>query len=109
MLSLSLAIYGYLEKGCWKNDEHATIPKGKTGYDQYKVPDTIASCRTYFCCFHLVLANVHPWPLVPFFQISLKNSELKTIHNHTFRDVAYTLSENVSRNSCIRVNVRLMA
>ena len=76
MLSLSLAIYGYLEKGCWKN-EHATIPKGKTGYDQYKVPDTIASCRTYFCCFHLALANVHPWPLVPFFQISLKNSEPK--------------------------------
>ena len=30
-----------------------------------------------FCCFNLPLANVHPWPLVPFFLISLKNSELK--------------------------------
>ena len=36
------------------------------------------SCRTYFCCFPLALANIRPWPLVPFFQISLKNSELKT-------------------------------
>ena len=44
------------------------------------------SCRTYFCRFPSALANIHPWPLVvPFFQISLKNSELKTIHN-TFRD-----------------------
>ena len=81
------------------------------GYDQYTVPDTIVSCRTYFCCFHLPLANVLPWPLVPFFQISLKNSELKTIHCHTlnFAIVAYSLSENVSRNSCIRINVHLMA
>ena len=77
MLSLSLAIYGCLEEGCSKNDEHATIPKSKMGYDQYTVPDTIASCRTYFCCFHLSFADVHPWPLVPFFQISLKNSEPK--------------------------------
>ena len=23
------------------------------GYDQCTVRDTIASCRTYFCCFHL--------------------------------------------------------
>ena len=43
------------------------------------------SFRTYFCCFPLALANIRPWPLVPFFQISLKNSELKTTHN-TFRD-----------------------
>ena len=31
------------------------------------------------------LANLCPWPLMPFSQISLKNSELKTAHN-TFRD-----------------------
>ena len=43
------------------------------------------SCRTYFCCFPLALANIRPWPLVPFFEISFKNSELKTTHN-TFRD-----------------------
>ena len=37
----------------------------------------------------LACANIRPWPLagplVPFFQISLKNSKLKTTHN-TFRD-----------------------
>ena len=51
---------------------NATIPKGNMGCDQYTVSDTVA-------------VNIRPWPLVPFFQISLKNSELKTIHN-AFRD-----------------------
>ena len=67
---------------------HATIPKSNMGYDQYTVPDTVAvaSCLTCFCRFPLALANIiHLWPLVPFFRISLKNSELKTAHN-TFRD-----------------------
>ena len=63
---------------------HATIPKVKMGYDKYTVPDTY-SCGTYFYCFPLALANIRPWPLVPFFQTSLKNSELKTTHD-TFRD-----------------------
>ena len=35
---------------------HATIPKGNMGYDQYTVPDD-CSCRTYFSCFPLALAN----------------------------------------------------
>ena len=43
---------------------HATNPKGNMGYDQYIVPDD-CSCRTYFCCFPLALANTFPWPLVP--------------------------------------------
>ena len=63
---------------------HATIPKGNMGYNQ----DTCSwhcSCRTYFCCFPLALANIRPWNFLPFFEISLKNSELKTTHN-TFRD-----------------------
>ena len=38
-----------------------------------------------FCCFPLARAKIRPWPLVPFFQISLKNFELKTTHS-TFRD-----------------------
>ena len=42
-------------------------------YDQYSVPDTVA-IRPIFFCFPLALTNIHPWPLVPFFQISLKNS-----------------------------------
>ena len=40
---------------------HATIPTGVI--NQYTV--------SYFCCFPLALANICPWPLVPFFQISL--------------------------------------
>ena len=36
---------------------HATIPKGNLGYDQYVVPND-CSCRTYFCCFPLALANI---------------------------------------------------
>ena len=36
-------------------------------------------------CFPLALANIFPWSLVPFFQISLENRAEKTTHN-TFRD-----------------------
>ena len=61
-----------------------TIPKGNMGYDRYTVPDTVAVEPT-FVAFPLALVNIRLWPLVPFFQISLKNSELKTTHN-TFRD-----------------------
>ena len=57
---------------------NATIPKGNMGYDQYTCSWHYCSCRTYFCCFPLALANICPWPLVPFFEIYLKNSELKT-------------------------------
>ena len=53
---------------------NATIPKGNMGYDQYTVPDISFSTH-----------KRRPWTLMPFFQISLKNSELKTTHN-TFRD-----------------------
>ena len=63
---------------------HATTPKGNMGYDQYIVSKD-CSCRTYFCCFLLALANVCPWPLVLFFQNSLENRADKTTHN-TFRD-----------------------
>ena len=59
------------------------------------------SCRTYFCCLPLAFTNTHvcPWPLVLFFQISLKNNELKppTI---PFGIVACTFSDNLSRNRC---------
>ena len=56
-------VYSYFEKGCRKN-VHATIPKGNMGYDQYSVPDD-CTCRTYFCCFPLALANTFPRPFVP--------------------------------------------
>ena len=57
---------------------HARIPNGNMEYNQYTVPDD-SSCRTYFCCFPLALANICPWPLVLFFQISF---EEKLTQNH---------------------------
>ena len=70
-------IYNYFKKGCRKN-VHATIPKGNMGYDQYTVPDD-CSCRTYFCCFPLALANTVPWPSVP---ILSNFFEKKRTQNH---------------------------
>ena len=75
--------YGISRKVIGKN-VHTTIPKGNVGYDQYAVPDTVA-VESSFCHFLLAFAKISLWPLVPFFQISLKNCELKTTHN-TFRD-----------------------
>ena len=70
-------------------------------YDQYIVPDAVAVETT------LALANIRPWALLLFFQISLENlskSKCKTIHN-TFRDVACSFSDNLSRNSCIQLKM----
>ena len=78
---------------------HATTPTGNMGYDQYTVPND-CSCRSYFGCFPLALANICPWPLVPFFPISLENRADKTTHN-TFRDCLGTFSDNLSQNSWI--------
>ena len=57
---------------------HTTIPKGNVGYDQYTVPDE-CSCRTYFCCFLLALANTFPRPFVP---ILSNFFEKKRTQNH---------------------------
>ena len=57
---------------------HATIPKGNMGYDQYTVPDD-CSCRSYFCCFPLALANTFPWHFVP---IPSNFFEKKRTQNH---------------------------
>ena len=56
--------YSYFKKDCRKN-VYATSPKGNMGYDQYTVPSDDRSCRTYFCCFPLALANTFSWPFVP--------------------------------------------
>ena len=37
------------------------------GYDQYTC-SWHCSCRTYFCCFPLALANIRPWNFLPFFE-----------------------------------------
>ena len=71
----SFNVESYFEEGCRKN-VYATIPRGNMGYVQYTV-----SCRTYFCCFPLALTDICPWALLPFYQISLKTSELNTTHN----------------------------
>ena len=42
---------------------HATIPKGNMGYDRYTVPGD-CSCRTYFFCFQLALANTFSLPFL---------------------------------------------
>ena len=83
VLSALQIVYSYFEKGCRKN-VHATIPKGNMGYDQYTVSDD-CTCRTYFCCFPLALANTFPQPFVTILSNFFKNSELKTTHN-AFRD-----------------------
>ena len=64
-------VYSYFEKGF-----------AKMCMRQYQ--QVLSRCRTYFCCFALALADICPWPLLPFFQMSLRNSELKATHN-TFR------------------------
>ena len=77
--------YTAISRKIFGKNVYATIPKGNMGYDQYASCSWHCSYRIYFCCFPLALANILQWPLLPFFQISLKNSELKTTHN-TFRD-----------------------
>ena len=79
-----LPFYTAISRKVVGKNVHTTTPKGNMGYDQYTVPHD-CSCRTYFCCFPLALANICSWPLVPFFQISLENRADKTTHN-TFRD-----------------------
>ena len=77
-----------------RKNVHATIPKGNMGYNQYTVP-WHCSFQTYFRCFPLALADIRPWPLMPFVQISLKNGELKTTHN-TLRDCRVHFCDNLS-------------
>ena len=70
-------------------------PKGNMRYAQSTVPDTVAVETNFFCCFLLALTDICPWPLLSFFQISLKTVKSKppTI---PFRVVACSLSDNLS-------------
>jgi len=45
------------------------------GYDQYTVPDTVAVEPTLICRFPLALADIRPWPLLPFFSNFLEELE----------------------------------
>ena len=46
LLSKNTCKYSCFEKGC-RNNLHATMPKGNTGYDQYRVPGTVAVKSTF--------------------------------------------------------------
>ena len=84
LLSQDLVMHTAISRKVVGKIVHVTIPKVNMGYDQYTVPND-CSCRTDFCCFPVALANICPWPLVPFFQFSLENRADKTTHN-IFRD-----------------------
>ena len=79
-----MQVYIAISRKAVGKNMHGTIPKGNMEYDQYVVPDPVA-VKTSFNCFPSARVNTRPRLLVPSFQISLKNSELKTTHN-TFRD-----------------------
>ena len=99
-LSLQLVIRTYIPLFPeWLSEKMCTQQSRKViGYDQYTVPDA-CSCRTYFCCFPLALANTFSWPLVP---ILSNFFDKKRTQNHPpFRIVACTFPDNLSWNSCI--------
>ena len=96
---VQLCIQLFWERLLEKN-VHATIPKGNMGYDQYKVPDD-CSCRTYFCCFPLALANTFAWPFVPILSNFFEKKENSKPPTMPFRIVTCTFPDNLSRNSCI--------
>ena len=60
---------------------YATIPKGNMGYAEYTVPDIVGVEPTFVAFLEHSIANTCLWLVVAFFQIYLKNSELKTIHS----------------------------
>ena len=67
-------------------------------------------CRTYSIGFSVALANIRLWPLVPFFQISLKNTELKTTHNTFGGIVACIVSDNfLEIAACTWMNIGCVA
>ena len=76
-------------------------PKGKMGYDQYTV-FWHCSCRTCFCCFPLASQTyVHGLSCHSFkFLWRTVNSKLPTI---PLAVIAWTFSDNLSRNSCKKV------
>ena len=80
-MAVSSELYGTIQlfrERLSEKNVHATIPKGNMGYDQCTVPDD-CSCRTYFSCFPLALANTFPWPFVP---ILSNFFEKKRTQNH---------------------------
>ena len=68
--------YSYFEKGCRKKCARDN-PEGQYGIQSIH-RSWHCSCRTYVCCFPLAACkHISPWLLMPFFQISSKNSVFK--------------------------------
>ena len=85
---------------------HATIAKGSMGYDQFTVPDTVAVEPTFVTFLQPSQTYVHGLSCHSLkFLWRTVNSRSPTI---PFGIVAYTFSDNLSRNSCIKwwINVR---
>ena len=78
--------YTAISRKVVRKNVHATIPKGHyMWYDQCTVPDTVAVESSIVAFFSICKHSSMASSLVPFFQISLKNIELKTTYN-TFWD-----------------------
>ena len=80
---LCFLVYTAISRKAVGKNVHAvvTVLEGNMGYDQYTVPDTVGVEPSFVS----VSANKRPWSLVPYFQIFLKNRELKIFYN-TFRE-----------------------
>ena len=58
------------------------------------------SCRTYFCCFSLALANILPWSLVHDSNFFEKQWTQNHPHNLSGLSHALNFPDNLSWNSC---------
>ena len=80
-----------------RKNVHATIPKGNMGYEQYNVPDNVAVEPTFVDFLYHSQTYV-----LSFFQISLKNSELKTTHNTFWGSRTFFIRQPSSKQLFIR-------
>ena len=80
--------YSYFEKGC--REKMRTLQSRKVIWDMINTLFLTLKLSNLLFFFWGALTNIRLWPLVWFFQICLKNSELKTTHN-TSRDCSRAL------------------
>ena len=100
------SVYTAISRKVVGKNVHATIPKGNVGYDQYTVPDTVAVEPTFVKFIQHSQTYVHDLSCHSFkFLWKTVNSRPPTIH---FAVVACTLSDNLSRNSCIHSHTHLI-
>ena len=91
------------------SDEMCTRQSRKVIWDMLHTLFLTLQLSNYYCCFPLALANISPWSLVTFLQISLKNSELKTTHNTSWDcRVHFKFLRQPFSNSCVQMKNALM-